>query len=299
MILTQGHLTDTFGPVFSGMLINKFVPNSGWGKTNEIENIKNTETPSVPCFEAGTLILTENGYKKIEEIKVGDLVYSYNEILKIPELKKVTRTFINETEEIYNLKIGMEILKATENHPFYLRDIGWVSVKNLKIGDEILLYNEQVEKVIEISKEEKNIHVYNFEVEDNHSYYVGISSFLVHNDCGQKVNNNALTPEQVKLDNFTQKGGKIQEFADGIKGQSYDELEKLFDEELVKKLNYVKEPLRSGDGVRYLQQNGKAILLERGRPNFQDITHRGDYVKIPGTNLGTLRIPLKGNPSLK
>lgn len=31
MILTQGHLTDTFGPVLSGGLINKFGPNSGWG----------------------------------------------------------------------------------------------------------------------------------------------------------------------------------------------------------------------------------------------------------------------------
>jgi hypothetical protein len=44
---------------------------------------------------------------------------------------------------------------------------------------------------------------------------------------------------------------------------------------------------------------GKAIYLEKARPNFTDITHQGDYVKIPRTNLGALRVPLKGNPILK
>ena len=36
-------------------------------------------TESKKCFEAGTLILVDSGYKKIEDIKIGDYVYSYNE----------------------------------------------------------------------------------------------------------------------------------------------------------------------------------------------------------------------------
>lgn len=38
-----------------------------------------TETVTVSCFPAGTKIFTKNGYKNIEDIKVNDLVYSYNE----------------------------------------------------------------------------------------------------------------------------------------------------------------------------------------------------------------------------
>ena len=45
--------------------------------------------------------------------------------------------------------------------------------------------------------------------------------------------------------------------------------------------------------------NGKAILLEKGRPTFTDITHQGDCVKIPETKEGIIRVPLEGNPVLK
>jgi len=31
------------------------------------------------CFIAGTLVLTENGHKQIEDIEVGDKVWEYNE----------------------------------------------------------------------------------------------------------------------------------------------------------------------------------------------------------------------------
>lgn len=42
----------------------------------------------IQCFIAGTLILTSLGLMKIEEIKVGDKVWSYNEKTKKKNLKK-------------------------------------------------------------------------------------------------------------------------------------------------------------------------------------------------------------------
>ena len=48
------------------------------------------------CFIEGTLILTLIGLVKIEDIKVGDEVYSYNEETNKKELKKVKRIFRNK-----------------------------------------------------------------------------------------------------------------------------------------------------------------------------------------------------------
>ena len=124
------------------------------------------------------------------------------------------------------------------------------------------------------------------------------------NNVGSSNNNinNTLKPKDVNLSDFTQKGGKIDNFAEGIKGKNYNELEKLFDEELVGKLGYIKKPLAVGGedkGYRYLLPNGKSIYLEKGWGNFKDPLHNGAYVRIPGTKNGTLRVPLEGNPVLK
>ena len=121
----------------------------------------------------------------------------------------------------------------------------------------------------------------------------------INKSTGNSGGGNSLKPQDVNLSDFTQKGGKIDNFAEAIKGKNYKELETLFDNELVGNLGYVKEPIKSGDGIRYRLPNGKSILLEKGRPTFTDITHQGDYVKIPGTKEGTIRIPLEGNPALK
>ena len=45
------------------------------------------------CFIEGTLVLTSIGLIKIEDIKVGDEVLSYNEETNKKELKKVKRIF--------------------------------------------------------------------------------------------------------------------------------------------------------------------------------------------------------------
>ena len=121
-------------------------------------------------------------------------------------------------------------------------------------------------------------------------------------NSGNNVNENTLKPQDVSLSDFTQKGGKIQNFVEGIKGKSYNELEKLFDEELVNKLGYEKSPLTIGGaakGYKYVLPNGKSIFLEKGWGNFQDPLHNGPYVRIPGTQNGILRVPLDGNPVLK
>ena len=69
-----------------------------------------------PCFPAGTMVLTKNGYVNIEDIKVGDIVLTHKN-----RWRKVTAVGNREAETII-LK-GNCTLETTRNHPIYCADI--------------------------------------------------------------------------------------------------------------------------------------------------------------------------------
>ena len=96
---------------------------------------------SPPCFEKGTLVKTINGYKPIEEISVGDLVFTHNK-----NYKEVYDIMTKKSQNYYSIKIqGCLPFNVTPNHPFYVRRMNrrnkfgerrfsepkWVEVKNL------------------------------------------------------------------------------------------------------------------------------------------------------------------------
>uniref|UniRef100_UPI0009EBBB99 two-partner secretion domain-containing protein n=1 Tax=Pseudovibrio sp. POLY-S9 TaxID=1576596 RepID=UPI0009EBBB99 len=57
------------------------------------------------CFIAGTPVLTVNGYKNIEDIKVGDRVISRDDKLKVTTAKPVTKLFRNNNKQIYSVSL--------------------------------------------------------------------------------------------------------------------------------------------------------------------------------------------------
>lgn len=79
------------------------------------------------------------------------------------------------------------MINTTLSHPFYVVDKGWVIAKDLIVGDVFKLANgEETEvKVLSTEELENQINVYNFEVEDWHTYFVSGLGVLVHNTCSQ------------------------------------------------------------------------------------------------------------------
>ena len=153
------------------------------GKTiNRGDNLSNLAL----CFVAGTLVLAEEGKTSIENVKVGDKVYAENPETGEKGLKEVVQTFVNETDELIHIQIEKETISATPEHPFYVKNEGWISAKDLRAGDILVLQDGGYVVVEKIQHEilESPIKVYNFEVADYHTYYVGDSGVLVHNECG-------------------------------------------------------------------------------------------------------------------
>ena len=138
------------------------------------------------CFVAGTPVLAACGYIAIEKIKAGDMVWAENPATGEKELKEVVQIFVNETTELIYVQVGSEKIVTTPEHPFYSPAKGWIAACKLCAGDILVLQNGKYVTIEKVQHEilEAPITVYNFEVADFHTYYVGKNAVLVHNTCG-------------------------------------------------------------------------------------------------------------------
>lgn len=104
-----------------------------------INTMCNAECPF--CLPPATKILTSEENKNVENIKIGDLVYSYNETTGNIELKKVSQLF----SRVYNgdlieLETEKGIVKMTPNHKVFTQNRGWIEAEKLNTDDIILAF---------------------------------------------------------------------------------------------------------------------------------------------------------------
>ncbi len=132
------------------------------------------------CFPAGTLIHAENGLFPIEAIKPGDKVWSYNEKTDEIALKEVLNTMAREVDATIKLQVGSEEIETTAEHPFFV-DNEWKDASYLEEGEEIININREKSKINSSTYNYIRKKVFNFEVADWHTYFVGLLGVLVHN----------------------------------------------------------------------------------------------------------------------
>ena len=141
------------------------------------------------CFVAGTKVKTENGFKNIEDIKIGEKVYSFNLDNNEIELKEVLELIHSSAKDTYKMTIGGKTVEMTSKHQVYIVDKGWTRAYNIKIGDMMLSANGDKVKItnIEHIKYDEPIDTYNLTVEDNSNYFVTDIQVLVHNALPSKT----------------------------------------------------------------------------------------------------------------
>jgi len=113
------------------------------------------------------------------------------------------RVFTKEKTVLIHVRVGEELIKTTTEHPFWVDGYGFKAAEELAAGDYVenaageLLPVESVEKIYP----DEPVTVYNFEVEDWHTYYVSEEEILVHNMCamttGAKGSNNIVVTEEL------------------------------------------------------------------------------------------------------
>jgi len=131
----------------------------------------------------------------IETVKAGMTVPTRNPITGKTEFKKVARTFKHTAYEIVKLKLAdgktgkvVDTLQGTPLHPFFTPS-GMVAMGDLKSEMKVITRRGPPLVVKSVIREPhpEGIAVYNFEVEGDHTYFVGKAEggTWVHNDCSE------------------------------------------------------------------------------------------------------------------
>lgn len=137
------------------------------------------------CFPAGTKVLTSDGLLPIESIAIGTLVASYNIYTKEVQYNRVLNTYQNCAHEFTKIVLsdGSEII-STKNHPYFdVEANSYFAACDLTPNSILLDSKGNKLSVIEVLNYEDEMIVYNINVDDNHNYFVGDISILVHNIC--------------------------------------------------------------------------------------------------------------------
>ncbi len=126
------------------------------------------------CFAAGTPVRTPEGAKPVEELRPGDLVWARDEADPSGPVvpRQVEANFVR-TAVILHLHVGREVIRTTAEHPFYVRDVGWVPAGRLKSGDLLASHGDRWTAVEEVFDTGEWAAVYNVRVAEYHTYFVG------------------------------------------------------------------------------------------------------------------------------
>ena len=145
------------------------------------------------CFAAGTMVATPDGDKAIEEIEVGDVVWSKPENGGEPFAAAITATHVRTDQAIYRLKLksiggaGVDVLLVTDSHPFYVpARHDFIPLINLRPGDQLQSLSDGGSNNATIAVESIELvkpqgTTYNLTVDIGHTFYVGGLKAWVHN----------------------------------------------------------------------------------------------------------------------
>ena len=177
----------------NGMLYYEYQTNSGDAPVNKQSTVRLAPTDVLHIAGLGFDGLGAAGeflgnakavsLLAIEKIKSGDKVISTDPETMETSPKTVLETYIRVVTTLVHLTVNGEEIVTTVDHPFYVKNQGYIEAGELIVGDELLDVNGNVLLVenfaVELTDEPTT--VYNFQVEDFHTYYVGKNGILVHN----------------------------------------------------------------------------------------------------------------------
>ncbi|WP_419330183.1 DNA/RNA non-specific endonuclease [Acinetobacter sp. ULE_I037] len=178
------------------------------------------------CFTAGTLIETDQGFKAVENFVGGERVWSRNDrtleygYRPVIATKETTDQVIFEVV-IQNQQGQQEKLETTAEHPFWIKNYGWLKASLLQSGMKLVDRNdEELTIVSQVLVPNKLETVYNIEVDGFHTYHVGELGTWVHNAncCEIKAPNSPIKPPTQTPSTITKIDGKYFDLKAGQKG---------------------------------------------------------------------------------
>ncbi|QCB94997.1 polymorphic toxin-type HINT domain-containing protein [Cellulomonas shaoxiangyii] len=140
-------------------------------------------TAARACSFAGSvLVLMADGSKKpIRTVKVGDKVIATDPETGEQGSRAVQETFVHD-DDLVDLRVGGETIRTTEDHPFWsVTDQEFERADELADGELVLGADWNVLPVGSVVPANRG-KAYNLGIAEVHTYHVGQSAVLVHNE---------------------------------------------------------------------------------------------------------------------
>jgi|GEM_PF-4608253 len=138
--------------------------------------------PAPTCFVGETLIATPRGYVEIKNLGVGDYVVSLDVSTGTIRSCRVTAIKCASTDQLISIDVGSQRILVTSEHPFLVKEKGWVKASRLTIGDSLTSVKLESIEVDSIdSLNNVDVWVYTLSVDDLHNFLVTDLDIVVHN----------------------------------------------------------------------------------------------------------------------
>ncbi|UOQ68851.1 polymorphic toxin-type HINT domain-containing protein [Hymenobacter volaticus] len=249
------------------------------------------------CFPVGTPVAVEGGYKNIEDIQVGELVWSWHEETGNLALKPVLQTMQRESDALVELRLGADVVQATPEHPFWVNG-NWKVAGELVVGDAVLRSDGLTMPVSEVVHHtEQPVTVYNFEVADWHTYLVSWWMFVVHNAtiCLAEIKRLLLGGRYLKeVEKITGRAlhpTQLAELKKAIRSKKYNRLTKEATEDSRKEFNEIKDTLikewEQHTGQKWPTEKKQINIKETGKREWRTVkydAHHLIYNRYGGNN---------------
>lgn len=149
---------------------------NGTSNSHSLQGISSFGAEAGGCFAGGTeILMSDNSQKKIEDISVGDKIMTYES--ENGKMIEATVSHTHKTTEHGYLIINNR-LRVTPNHVLWVNG-DWRQAGMIQIGDTLRMVAGD-EKVDSIQWQREDVVVYNFTVDDYHTYIA--DGIWVHNN---------------------------------------------------------------------------------------------------------------------
>ena len=133
------------------------------------------------CFGAGTLVRTIDGLRPIESLRTGEDVLTQNPKTGALKYQPLVEVYHNPPNATLRIELeGDESLVATGIHRLWKAGKGWTMARELRPGDRLRTLGGMVAvKSVDADRVQP---VYNLQVADGESFFVGRSGALAHDN---------------------------------------------------------------------------------------------------------------------
>jgi hypothetical protein len=127
--------------------------------------------PSCCILPETHIRMADRTEKQVQDIKVGDMVLSYDLVKSTFEPAQVKNLLSKVNEQGYY--IVNKKLKLTADHPLWVKGKNWLAAKYMQEGDIILDSSGHESQITDIEKVEKPVVIYNISVgSETKTYFI-------------------------------------------------------------------------------------------------------------------------------